>query len=194
MNIPALIFDIVFLFIAAIFITVGVKRGFIKSLVQSMKFVLSIVVTYFIGPVISGFFKDAFIYNPVYNWLNDAGTSLTEKFEKLPKFLRPEEGAIQEEVNTAADFVSGIISNIIGYVVTFALAFALIAILAWLLTKLTDKINFLGTANSILGGVFGALLGSVILFIIAVIVKFLDAGDVVYPDTHIVRFFGNLFS
>lgn len=189
MNIPALIFDILFVLVAAVFITVGVKRGFIKSLVQSLKFAFAIAITYLVGPVVSGFVKTKFIFNAIHNWLTEAGTNVVEK---LPKFLRPDEGAVSEEVQPVADYVSGAISNIIGYAVTFLVALLLLTLVAWLLTKLTDKISFLGTANRILGGVFGALMGTVVLFIIAVIVKFLDAGDLIYPDTYIVKLLGNI--
>ncbi len=184
-----LVLDILFVLIAAIFIVVGVKRGFIKSLIQSAKFLLAIVITYFVGPITSGFIKDKFIFQPIYDWLNDVGANVVET---LPAFLRPEESVVGEEIYPIADSISGVISNIIGYIVTFVLALILLTIAAWLLTKLTDKITLFGTANRVLGGVFGALMGVIVLFVIAAIIKFLDAEGTIYPETYIVKLLGNL--
>jgi len=184
-----LILDIVFALIAVIFIVVGVRRGFIKSLIQSAKFLLAIVVTYFVGPLVSGFIKDKFIFQPIHDWLTEAGTNVVST---LPKFLQPEEGVVGQEVLPIANSVSGIISNIIGYIVTFILALILLTVIAWLLTKITDRFTFFGTANRILGGVFGAAMGLIVLFIIAIIVKFLDAEGTIYPDTTLIKLLGNL--
>ena len=183
-----MILDVVFVLIAAIFIAIGVKRGFIKSLIQSAQFLLAIVITYFVGPITSGFVKDQFIFQPVYDWLNSVGTSVVET---LPAFLRPDEAAVGEEIYPIADSVSGAISNIIGYIVTFILAIILLTVVAWLLTKLTDKITLFGTANRILGGVFGALMGVIVLFVAAAIIKYLDVEGTIYPQTFIVQFLGN---
>ena len=184
-----IVLDVLFLIIAAIFIVVGVRRGFIKSLIQSAKFLLAVLITYFVGPITGKFVYDKFIFQPVYDWLNKMGTNVVEK---LPKFLQPQEGVVGEEVYPIADSVATIISNIIGYIVTFILAIILLTILAWLLTKISDRINILGTANRVLGGVFGAVMGVVVLFIAAVIVKLLDVEGTIYSDTVIVKFLGNL--
>lgn len=188
-DLMPLILDLVFVLIAVIFIAIGVKRGFIKSLIQSAKFLLAIVVTYFVGPMVSGFIKDKFIFQPIYDWLTEAGTNVVST---LPKFLQPEEGVVGQEVLPIANSISGVISNVIGYIVTFVLALILLTLVAWLLTALTDRINFLGTANRILGGVFGAAMGLVVLFIIAVIIKFLDAEGAIYPNTTLIKLLGNI--
>ena len=194
MNIPALIFDIVFVLIATIFVVVGVRRGFIQSLIQSAKFLLAIIVTTFVAPFVSTFLYDTFIFQAVYDWLSDVGVNVANSI--LPAFLRPDSSAIENSVGEGvlpyAEFVSNAASNIIGYIVTFVLALILLTVLAWLLTAITDKINFLGTANRILGGVFGFLMGAVVLFIIAIIVKVIDVKELIYADTAIVKFLGNL--
>ncbi len=179
-----LILDILFVLIAVIFIAVGVKRGFIKSLIQSAKFLLALVVTYFVGPIVSQFVNDRFISA----WINKVGVSVAEKV--LPDALLP----AADGVLPYTQALSNLISNIIAYVITFVLALILLSVVAWLLTKITDKIALLGTANRILGGLFGTVMGAIVLFIIAVIIKFLDAKDVIYSQTVIVEFLGNLFS
>jgi len=186
-----LILDILFVLIAVIFIAVGAKRGFIKSLIQSAKFLLAILITYFVGPIAGQFIKDRFVFQPVYDWLNKTGMGAADK---LPDFLRPAPGTVEEGVLPLAQSISGIISNLIGYVLVFILAFIVLAIVGWLLTKITDKIAILGTANHVLGGICGTVMGAIVLVVIASIIKFLDVKDVIYSQTVIVEFLGNLFS
>ncbi len=219
MNTTALILDILFVLIAALFIYVGVKRGFIKSLIQSAKLLLTIVATYFLGSSVATFLKDKFIFQKVYDFwyakvdsiYQSANASLnTEEFrntvESAPDFLlAPEKkaeildamseesgAALVESVSTNLTTpIADAISNILGYALTFVLAFVVLTIGAWLLTKIADRIAFIGTANRILGGVFGALMGVIVLMIIAVIVNFLDAKGTVYPDTTLVKLLGD---
>ena len=220
MNPTALILDVLFVLVAAIFILVGVKRGFIKSLIQSAKMILTIVITYFMGSSVAAFLKDKFIFKPVYDFFyaevdgiyQQANASLNtdalrETVESTPDLLlAPEKKAeilasLSEESGTAmvesvttdiANPVADVISNILGYALTFVLAFILLTVAAWLLTKIADRVAVIGTANRILGGVFGALIGTIVLMIVAVIVGFLDVEGTVYPQTAIVKLLGDL--
>ena len=65
---PSVILDILFVVVAAIFIAVGVKRGFIKSLIQSAKLILTIVATYFLGSPVAAFIKEKFVFQKVYDF------------------------------------------------------------------------------------------------------------------------------
>ena len=190
-NFPSLIADILFVLIAVIFIAVGVKRGFIKSLIQSAKFLLALLIAYFVGPMAGQFIKDRIVFQPVYNWLTDKGVGAVEK---LPDFLRPDAATVGEGVLPFAESVATIISNLVGYVVVFVVSLILLTIVGWLLTKIADKIALLGTANRILGGLFGTVMGLIVLTIIACIIKFLDAKDVIYSQTVIVEFLGNILA
>ena len=98
---------------------------------------------------------------------------------------------VESVSNSLAHPVADVISNIIGYALTFVVAFIVLTVAAWLLTKIADRFSIIGTANRILGGVFGAAVGVIVLMIIAVIVKFLDAEDAIYPDTVIVKLLGD---
>lgn len=218
-NTTAIILDILFIVIAAIFIAVGVKRGFIKSLIQSAKLILTIVITYFLGSPVATFLKEKFIFKGIYDFwygkidgiYQSANASLdTEKFrsniESVPDFLlnpdkkaeileatSEEAGAamVESVSNSIANPMADVVSNILGYVLTFVLAFVVLTIVAWLLTKIADRIAFIGTANRILGGVFGALVGVIVLTIIAAIIGFIDVNGAAYPDTVIVKLLGD---
>lgn len=189
--IPPVVLDILFVLIAAIFVVVGVRRGFIKSLIQSLKFVLAIVITYLVGPA-TGKLISGMILKPIHDWISSIGVGAAEA--ALPEQFRPEamNESIGQEVQPFAEQVSGLIGGVLGYIVTFILALIVLTIGAWLLTKLADKITFLGKANSILGGVFGALMGIIVLIIIAVIINWIDIKHALYPNTVIVKFLGDI--
>ena len=212
----SIVLDIVFALIGIIFIAVGIKKGFIKSLIQSAKLLLSIVAAYFLGSQVGLILKDKFIFKPVYDFVFDkvnglyldatASLNAEEVIASFPKFLMNDElknqitnatseesgAALVESVSTSiADPVSGFFANVLGYVLVFVVALIVLSIAAWLLTKLTDKIAFLGTANRILGGVWGALMGAIVLFMIASVIKLIGAGDPLYTNTVIVKFFGD---
>ncbi len=210
------IFDIAFLLIAAIFIIMGCVRGFIKSLIRSAKFILAIVIAYFLGSYMGLFFKDTFVgnmvYTPVHDWIDStyqgatAGIDVEKLLEQIPPFAMTDElratvtDAVanhsgEEFVNTVsravADPISTAISNLLGYVAVFLLALIGLSVLAWLLTKLADRLVFLGVANRILGGVWGALTAAIMLLVIASVLKAFFGSDPLYLDTVIVRFFGD---
>lgn len=221
MNPIALVLDILFVLVAAMFIVVGVRRGFIKSLIQSAKLILTVVITYFMGSSVATFLKEKFIFKSVYEFwygkvdgiYQEANASLNTEglrntVESAPDFLlAPEKkaeileslseesgAAMVESVSTnLATPIADVISNILGYALTFVLAFILLTIAAWLLTKIADRIAFIGTANRILGGVFGALMGIIILSVIALVIGFIDVKGAAYPDTLLVKLLGNFW-
>jgi uncharacterized membrane protein required for colicin V production len=210
--------DLMFVVLAAIFIVVGVRKGFIRSLIQSAKFILSIVAMYFLGSHVATFLKDKFlfksIYNSVHSFVNNiyenstASMNSEEILSSFPQFMVNDEVRAQVESsiadaeqsgaalvetisNNIANPVAVVLSNILGYVLTFVLALIILSIAAWLLTKLADRSEFIGKANRIFGGIWGALMGTIVLFMIASIIKFFDANGVIYQDTAVVKFFGD---
>ena len=216
----ALVLDLLFVLVAALFIFVGVRKGFIKSLIQSAKLILTTVITYFLGSPVAAFIKETFVFPKVYaSWYEringvyqQANESLNidefrttiestpdlllapEKKAEILESLSEESGAaLVESVSTSiANPIAGAISNIIGYALTFIVTLVLLTVAAWLLTKIADRVSVIGTANRILGGVFGAMLGTIVLVLVAVIIGFIDAEGAVYPDTVIVKLLGNI--
>lgn len=216
----ALVLDLLFVLVAALFIIVGVRRGFIKSLIQSAKLILTTVITYFLGSPVAAFIKEKFVFQKVYDsWYErisgayqQANESLNiDEFrttvESAPDFLlAPEKkaeilGSLSEESGAAlvesvstsiANPIADVISNVLGYALTFVVTLIVLTIAAWLLTKIADRISIIGTANRILGGVFGAMLGTIVLVLVAVIIGFIDAEGAVYPNTVIVKLLGNI--
>lgn len=212
----AWLFDIAFLIIAALFILVGCKRGFIQSLIRSAKVILAIVIAYLLGGYMGAFFNSAFVgnmvYTPVHDWINNTYGNMAETVDaevllsQIPSFAMTddlkatvlhsvENHSGEEFVNTVshaiADPLATAISNLLGYVVVFVLALIALGFVAWLLTKLADRLVFLGITNRILGGAWGAITAMVVLLVIASILKTFLGNDPLYLDTVIVRFFGD---
>ncbi len=212
----AWIFDVAFLLIAAFFIVMGCVRGFIKSLIRSAKFILAIVIAYFLGSYMGLFFKDAFVgnmvYTPVHEWINGTYGSVSEGIDaeellaQVPPFAMTEDlrATVQDAVNThsgeefvdtvshaIADPVANAISGLLGYIAVFVLSLIALSLLAWFLTKLADRLVFLGVANRVLGGVWGALTAVIVLLVLSSIVKTFLGADPLYLDTVLVRFFGD---
>lgn len=213
-----LILDILFVVLAAVFIMKGVRKGFIKNLIQSAKFLLAIVAMYFLGSPVAAFLRDKFIFKSVYNsvhgFVNDiyqrstASMNADEVLASFPEFMVNDEvraqvtssiedaektgAALVESIsNNIANPVANVISNILGYILTFVVALIVLSIAAWFLTKLAEKITFFGKLNRILGGVWGGLMGIIVLFMLASIIKFFDAEDIFYSKTVLVKFFGD---
>lgn len=211
-----LILDILFVVVAVAIIAICAKRGFIKSLLHSAKLLFAVILAYVFGGQLGAFLNQHFIgasvRNFVYEKINGLYTSASSSLNideiaaKFPDFIMTEElkqtisNATAEEsgealVSSVTESISvpisTLISNIVGYIAVFIVSFILLIVVAWLLTKVIDKIAFLGTANHILGGVWGALIALILLFIAASVIKVFLGGTAGYDQTVIVKFFGD---
>lgn len=211
-----LVLDILFVVLAAFFIGLGIHRGFIKSLIRSAKVLLSFVLAYFLGDKLGLLFKNGFIGNWVYDsvyrnvdevYQNTASAmNADELLSHFPNVAATDEvrqtiaeatssetgTSLVETVSSAiSDPISTAISNVLGYLLVFVLALVGLSVAAWLLSAVIERIAFLGLANRILGGVWGALTGALILFVLASVIKLLFGGTEVYASSVVVRWFGD---
>lgn len=172
-------FLIVFLFI--LFIFIGTKKGFIKSVVSFIgSFGALLAAGLLSRPIASGVF-DLFFRNPLRTTvetalLNAGAGSATEKaaqlLRELPGFLRSYieannmQGQLEATVNsgvaTASDAVVNLVSPLFISFLSL-LAFFVLFLIARLVIKLFSKVleglfkaPLLGTANRALGGILGA--------------------------------------
>ncbi len=215
MNVQ-MILDILFVALAAFLIGLGIYRGFIKSLIRSAKVLLSLILAYFLGDKLGLLFKNTWIgnwvYGGVYNNVNEfyqnasSAVNPDELLSNFPDFVVTDEvrqtiadatssesgSALVESVSNAiSDPISTAISNVLGYVIVFVLALIGLSVVAWLLTAVIERIAFLGLANRILGGIWGALTGALILFVFASIIKLFFGGTEIYTSSVVVKFFGD---
>ncbi|MBQ8310578.1 MAG: CvpA family protein [Clostridia bacterium] len=208
--------DLLFVIIAIVFIFLGIFRGFIKSVIRSAKLILAFVLAYFLGDKLGMLFKNSsignWVYGGVYNKVNELYRNATasldpdEVLSHFPDFIVNDElrqtianstsqesgEALVESVATGiADPISNAISNVLGYILVFALALVGLTVVAWLLTKLIDKIAFLGLANHILGGVWGALTAALLMIVVSSVIKLFFGNDEIYTSSVLVKFFGD---
>jgi len=208
--------DLLFVVIAIVFIFLGIFRGFIKSVVRSAKLIIAFVLAYFLGDKLGMLFKNSFVgnwvYGGVYDKVNSFYQNATGSFDpdsllaNFPSFIVNDElrgkiadsmsqesgEALVESVSMGiSDPIAMAISNVLGYVLVFVLALIGLSIAAWFLTKLIDKIAFLGLANRILGGVWGALTAALLMIVVSSVVKLFFGNDEIYTSSVLVKFFGD---
>lgn len=210
-----IVLDVLFIVVAALFVFLGIKRGFIQSVIRSAKLILAFVLAYFLGGPVAGLLNSAFIGGWVNGFVYDKVNSLYQSTANMgaeeiasnfPSFLMTEEvktniaNASQGEagevlVQSVSDSISSpiasLISNVLGYILVFLLSFILLVVVAKLLTAVIDKIAILGTLNRVLGGLWGALTGVLVLFVAASVVKLFLGGTDIYQATVVVKFFGD---
>jgi len=191
--------DLIVVFIFLLFICIGVKRGFIKSIVSLLGSFGSLLVAGLLArPIATGifdlFFRDSLTEKISSGLMNSGGAQASEKaaavLDGLPGFLSGYvqagdlqgqlEGAVSGTVNTATNTVVSLLSPLfitfIQYIVFFVLFLAL-AIAVRVFGRVLEGVfraPVLGSANRLLGGTFGAL-RAVILLLIAGLVLFLIA-------------------
>ena len=209
-----LIFDVVLTIVALSMIFFYAKRGFLKSLIHSLKGILALIIAYFFGGKLAQFISDKIIFTPVRNSVFNKidaiyhGASDTLDAETLtahfPDFILTEEvkaqiasaeGGGEQIVNSITDSIatpiSTVISAVIGYVLVFVLAFVGLWLLASVLDKITGHFKLLSAANTILGGLMGALAATLLLLVICSIVKFFFESTEFYSNSVILKFFGD---
>ncbi len=210
----SMIADLIFVIIGILIVVICGKRGFIKNVLYFARTFLALASAYLFGGRLANFLCDTWIGGAVRNFMyqkvsalyaDASGTADTASvIETLPPFLRTEE--VQTKLDTlqasegiwidgATDAISApiasLISNVLGYVAVFVLT--LIAL--WLLVKILDATlshtKLLGTMNTVLGMVWGALLAVMIFFVTASLIKLFFGDSAFYTESSIVRFFGD---
>lgn len=82
-------------------------------------------------------------------------------------------------------------NTLVGYILVFIIAFVGLSVVAWLLTAVINKIAFVGLANRILGGAWGALTAALLLTAVSSVIKFFFGDNEIYTGTVLVKFFGD---
>ena len=205
--------------LAAAIIVIGIVRGFIKTVIESAKLVVSILLAVLIGGLLGTFIQNAFVEDmvrePVYGWVDETVTAVSEELNvdgvmaELPDFLVGEdlraeiEEATSQESRDAmvADITEAItkplsiaISKVIGYAVVFIVAFLALSVVAWLLNKWAESNEVVNTVNRILGGVLGALSAIITLLLISSIIRMFWGDADFYQNSILLKLLGNLTS
>ena len=211
------IIDVLFIVVAAVMIIIGVKRGFIKTVIGSAKLILSILLAVLIGGLLGNFFQVAFVENtvrePVYHWVNETAAAVSEELnvdgimEELPDFLigddlraEIEEATSQESrdemvkdiTEAVTKPLSIAISKVLGYAVVFIVAFIALSIVAWLLNKWAENNEIVNTVNRALGGILGALSAVITLLIVSSVIRMFWGDASFYQNSILLKLLGNI--
>lgn len=202
----SVIIDIVIVAVIALFVFIGLKRGFVRELVSLFSFVIALAVAFFLSGVGSTFIYDTVIHSVVHDSISssvsenvsneaeaiimeipdefvDAGKSIGVDIENI---VRTNMGAtVEETANNVANTVSRdvarpVVSSFIR-VVLFILIFILVKLLIDWIGRLLNIVSILPVvhgANKILGGVIGFLRGLVLAVVVCyAIILVVDVRD-----------------
>lgn len=171
------IVDIVILAVILLFIFVFAYKGLVESIFKSCSWIISLVATYMLYPIISGILRQTFIFDAIkkmiYSIMNldavatesGAGQISTINSLSLPDVLKNmlvdnNNSVIYEllGVNSLKDYVAGYIGNIILNIVVSAIVFIVIIIIIKAISgtlQLAVKLPIIKQINGLGGGLLG---------------------------------------
>ncbi|MBR6572434.1 MAG: CvpA family protein [Clostridia bacterium] len=197
-----IILDVVVVAIVLICAFLSAKRGFVRALLETVGFVLAIMIAINISSPVADFVYDKVvsptIEKKVVTTIDEAtsGTSaaITDTiWEKLPKFVSnaaEKSGVTKDTVsnklvsgtdsaaiaqNISQEILAPIVTTVIKYIATavlFLILLFVVKLLARIINKLFKKSLF-GGANAALGGVLGAAKGAIYAILFCIIVSLL---------------------
>ena len=194
--------DIALLAIMLIFLIVSAKRGFLITLLEVLVFAIAVISAAnlckpaansiydtFIGPNITEKVSASLSENS--DIMSSAGKA-SAVVDNLPKIIKdyilrtdPDENNITSEIlNGDAEKLSSDIAKPIAVTVLSPVIFLLLSIVLSLLLSVVAKwlnkickLPLIGTANTVLGGVFGILKGLIAVYFIGIILLLLSANS-----------------
>lgn len=206
--------DLIFVVIGLSIVAVCYHRGLLKIALRSCSLLLAVLIAYWFGGYVSGWFYDHLIGNMVYNSMHEtvsqiyaetAGQlNIDQLMEQIPSFLHTEElrnsletlGSSDEEwihavTSQLSAPVASLISNILAYLLVFAAAWIALFFLSGILNAVIGQIPLLDRVNKLLGAVWGILVAGSLMLIVASLIKLFFAETPLYADSVVIRFFGD---
>lgn len=184
------------LFLLAIFgllVFQGWRRGFLKAVFSLGRLILSVLLTFLLGPAVSGWIDRAFVNPPVYESVHKKFTEIADEVaataqngvdalvQKIPSAFK---GYLDtESIDPAADVyaladewsltvaggISKVIATVIGYVLLFLVCFVLLTVAIFIVTKLVDRISLVRLTDKLLGLILGVISGTVAVLLISAV-------------------------
>ena len=162
--------DIVVIGIVAVCILRGYKSGFLKSLINIAAYIVSIVLSFLLHPMLS----ELLIKTPLYTFFVQ---KIEENYPKaialqggtfLDKYLETAEGAVSEAI-------AGLLVSIVSFVLIVIICKILISLIAKVLNVFT-RLPVLKQFNSLGGAVAGGVIGILLVYVVmALVVAFAPA-------------------
>ena len=184
-----IVVDLIILAIFVLFVSIGIRKGFLATVAKPIKLVASIGGALALCRAVS----DKFIYSAVSSSMTDRMTAiLSEKYShltpndasELPTLIRmaagvvgvdlssisPTDSYISAVISAVTDPFIGIVCVIISFFVTFIFMMLALSFVLWGVNKIVDN-GVVGIANRVLGCIFTSLLGFVEVWLIAGLVS-----------------------
>ena len=176
-------FDLIIVVAALIFLWLGFKKGFFKSITDLIVMILSVLVPYLFTPILSEYYYNNFVHNDLINKINgilnqniglvNSARNILGLIGNVPDFLKDESLAkkvtvndILKALNSSGDrslIIADLLKPSILKMITIIM-FAVLALVVFIILKLLFKfalklprIPIFGLIDSILGLFMGAL-------------------------------------
>ena len=176
-------FDLIIVVAALIFLWLGFKKGFFKSITDLIVMILSVLVPYLFTPILSEYYYNNFVHNDLINKINgilnqniglvNSARNILGLIGNVPDFLKDESLAkkvtvndILKALNSSGDrslIIADLLKPSILKMITIIM-FAVLALVVFIILKLLFKfalklprIPIFGLVDSILGLCMGAL-------------------------------------
>ena len=187
--------DFIFILIVAIFVFLSVKKGFVRSLIEVVGYVLAIVLAISISTPASNYIYDKAIEPGLITSIDNAiAEKSDEAIEVLPDYIKgilndsdlftnienilsgdnDNSTAVAQQISDIVQPIAvGIIKTILSIVI-FAILLIVVNILARIINSMFKGV-VLGTANKVLGAALGGVKGLVFACIFSLAVYFITS-------------------
>lgn len=157
--------DIIVIGIVAVCIIHGYRSGFLKSLINVAAYIISIILSFLLYPVLSGFLKETPIYTFFVEKIGEkypTVEALQGEWKLLEEYIKGAEGAVSE-------IVAGLLISVISFILVVIIckvAINLIGNTLNLFTRLPVLKQFNRLGGAVTGGVIGVLVAYVVMALV----------------------------
>lgn len=172
-----MILDIVYLAIAIICISLGIKKGLVRSVCNVFSFLISAIVAYVLYRPVTDFVTASSIGVFVNDKITSSFKMPQVDLTSLPVFLR---GAFESSLNATGEAVNVLTTDIAGVVIgviSVVITIIVVKLLISLTLKLLDvfaKFPVIKQFNGILGGAFGVVSAYFWISLLAVAISYIS--------------------
>lgn len=189
--------DVTIVVVAGLFLWLGLKKGFFKSMVDLIIMILSVIVPYLFASSLAENYYHSFVHNNLISKINDilnqngsainSAKNILALVEKIPNFLKIDAVTHGANVNDILKALNGygdrslVVANLLKPTIIEVLSmvmFAILFIVTFVVLKILFKFVFklpripiFGLIDSILGLCMGALKFAVFMFVFVIIFK-----------------------
>lgn len=197
MSVNSLILDLIFVAIIGISALVSAKRGFVKTLVETVGFVAAVFIAFTVSSPLADMVYDKMVEPPVIKAaVNSVDESAEhEAFNALPDFIVENSSEFfgatnkftekiteniskgtENAVRTASqEIVKPVVTKILSLLFSAILIIVLLILVKFLAKLLNGVFSFsvVGKINRALGGIIGVIKGIIFVLLIYIIVSFI---------------------